>query len=137
MATSLVTGGAGFIGSHLVDALLAEGQAVRVLNDFSTGKRENLRSVEGRVQIIDGSITDAGTVRAAAEGVEVIYHLAALPSVQRSIQDPGPTHEVCATGTLRVLEAARQANVRRLVYAASSSAYGDTPGMVRTADDAV
>jgi UDP-glucose 4-epimerase len=137
MAKCLVTGGAGFIGSHLVEALVGRGDQVRVLDNFSTGKRDNLRAVTGRVEVLDGSITDPAAVRAAANGREYVFHLAALPSVQRSLEDPVTTHEVCATGTLRVLEAAREAGARRVVYAASSSAYGDTPGAVRREEDAV
>jgi UDP-glucose 4-epimerase len=137
MATCLVTGGAGFIGSHLVEALVAQGQQVRVLDDLSTGKADNLESVRGRVQLLHGSITDAAAVRAAVAGSKHVFHLAALPSVQRSVEDPCASHEVCATGTVHVLDAARQAGVRRVVYAASSSAYGDIPGAVRSEDDPV
>jgi UDP-glucose 4-epimerase len=133
----LVTGGAGFIGSHLVEGLLGRGDAVRVLDDLSTGKRANLRGPEGRLEFAQGSVTDPAAVRRAAEGCEVIYHLAALPSVVRSIEDPVSSHEVCATGTVRVLDAARQAGVRRVVYAASSSAYGDIPGALRREDEPV
>src|SRR5438067_1648147 len=137
MAKVLVTGGAGFIGSHLVEALVAAGREVRVLDDFRTGRDENLRPVAGRAEVVRGSITDPDAVRAAAEGVRTVFHLAALPSVQRSVEDPVATHEVCATGTLHVLQAARTAGVRRVVYAASSSAYGDTPGAVRSESDPV
>jgi UDP-glucose 4-epimerase len=131
----LVTGGCGFIGSHLVEALVARGDEVRVLDDLSSGKEANLAGVRGRVEIIRGSVTDYATVRKAVCGREVVYHLAALASVARSIEEPLISHEVCATGTLHVLDASRRENVRRVVYAASSSAYGDTPGMVRTEDD--
>jgi UDP-glucose 4-epimerase len=137
MATSLVTGGAGFIGSHLVETLVAQGQQVRVLDDLSTGKFDNLKHVRAQVQLVQGSITDAAAVRAAVAGCERVFHLAALPSVQRSVEDPYGSHEVCATGTVRVLDAARQAGVRRVVYAASSSAYGDIPGAVRSEDEPV
>jgi UDP-glucose 4-epimerase len=133
----LITGGAGFIGSHLVEGLLARSDAVRVLDDLSTGKRENLQPFAGRVELIQGSVTDEGAVRRAVEGCQAVYHLAALPSVSRSVEEPVPTHEVCATGTLRVLDAARQLGVRRVVYAASSSAYGDIPGAVRHEDEPV
>jgi UDP-glucose 4-epimerase len=132
---SLVTGGSGFIGSHLVEALVARGDDVRVLDDLSTGKEENLAAMRGRVELVRGSVIDPATVAAAVRGREVVFHLAALPSVARSVEEPRLTHEVCATGTLNVLDAARQAQVRRVVYAASSSAYGDTPGAVRTEDD--
>ena len=137
MARFLVTGGAGFIGSHLVDALAGAGHQVRVLDDFRTGRPENLRDAGARVEVVRGSITDPAAVRAAVRGVRAVFHLAALPSVQRSVEDPLSTHEVCATGTLNVLQAARQAGVRRVVYAASSSAYGDTPGAVRSESDPV
>ena len=135
MATHLVTGGAGFIGSHLVDALLLAGHRVRVLDDLSTGRLENLAENENRIEWIEGSITDAGTLAGVVAGVDSVFHLAALPSVQRSVEDPIATHEVCARGTLQVLEASRKAGVRRVVYAASSSAYGDTPGSVRIESD--
>jgi UDP-glucose 4-epimerase len=124
MATCLVTGGAGFIGSHLVDALLARGRAVRVLDDFSTGKLENLEGVLSQIELVRGSLTDPDVVREAMEGVEVVFHQGALASVPRSVADPVSTHQVCATGTLNVLLGARDAGVRRVVYAASSSAYG-------------
>ena len=137
MAWCLVTGGAGFIGSHLVEALVGAGRRVRVLDDGSTGRVANLAGVRERIELVEGSVTDPSAVATATEGVEHVFHLAALPSVQRSVEDPLATHEVCATGTLRVLEAARRARVKRLVYAASSSAYGDTPGAVRTEDDPV
>lgn len=137
MAQCLVTGGAGFIGSHLVAALLTEGHRVSVLDDFSTGKHENLCEVEQRIKITRGSVTDPDTMTRATECVEIVFHLAALPSVQRSVEDPVRTHEVCATGTLQVLRAAQKNGVRRVIYAASSSAYGGTPGAVRTEDDPV
>jgi UDP-glucose 4-epimerase len=132
-----VTGGAGFIGSHLVEHLVSKGHSVRVLDDLSTGKRANLAAVEGKVELVHGSITHLPLVAKAAQGVDWIFHLAALPSVQRSVEEPALTHEVCATGTLNILDAARQAGVKRVVYAASSSAYGDIPGAVRTEDDPV
>jgi UDP-glucose 4-epimerase len=135
MARYLVTGGAGFIGSHLVEALAASGDRVRVLDDFSTGKRENLRAIRGGVELVQGSVTDPVQVREAVKGVEVVFHLAALPSVTRSVEDPVSTHHVCATGTLYVLNAARRASVRRVVYAGSSSAYGDAAGTVRSESD--
>ncbi len=131
----LVTGGAGFIGSHLVEALLVAGHAVRVLDDLSSGRRENLAGAASRVEFVEGSVTDPDAVTAAVAGVGTVYHLAALPSVQRSVEDPRATHEVCARGTLEVLEACRRGGVRRVVYAASSSAYGDIPGAVRSESD--
>jgi UDP-glucose 4-epimerase len=135
MAQCLVTGGAGFIGSHLVEGLLERGHAVRVLDDFSTGKKRNLDGLQDRVEVVTGSITDASVVQAAMKGVHWVFHLAALPSVARSVEDPLSSHQACATGTLHVLQAARLAAAHRVVYAASSSAYGDTPGNVRTEAD--
>jgi len=135
MALHVVTGGAGFIGSHLVERLIAEGVRVRVVDDLSTGKARNLAAVAGQIELITGSVTDRGLLRRVLQGAEVVYHLAAIPSVQRSVEDPETTHLVCATGTLLVLQAARQAGVRRVVYAASSSAYGGTPGAVRRESD--
>ena len=120
----LVTGGAGFIGSHLVEALLAGGNRVRVFDDFSTGLRANFDHLASKPEFVAGSLTDAGAVRQAAEGATVVYHLGAMASVAKSLEDPLRCHAVCATGTLHVLEAARHAKVRRVVYAASSSAYG-------------
>jgi nucleoside-diphosphate-sugar epimerase len=135
MALCLVTGGAGFIGSHLVEALLERGQAVRVLDDFSTGSPANLALVADRIEVITGDLTNLATVREAAEGVAVIYHQGALPSVPRSVADPWTTHQVCATGTLNVLMAARDAGVRRVVYAASSSAYGNSARLPKCETD--
>jgi UDP-glucose 4-epimerase len=119
---ALVTGGAGFIGSHLVEALLARGQRVRVFDDLSTGLRSNLAHL--KPEIVESSLTDAAAVAKATEGVSVVYHLGALASVARSVETPLVSHAACATGTLHVLDAARKAGARRVVYAASSSAYG-------------
>lgn len=132
--TALVTGGAGFIGSALVDRLLAEGARVRVLDDFSTGRRENLGQALDRVELVQGSVTDPADCAAACRGVHLVFHQAAIPSVQRSVADPIRTHDVGATGTLRMLEAAKNAGVRRFVYAGSSSAYGDTPTLPKRED---
>ncbi|HTK75903.1 MAG TPA: NAD-dependent epimerase/dehydratase family protein [Gemmataceae bacterium] len=120
---SLVTGGAGFIGSHLVEALTALGRPVRVFDDFSTGMRKNLEKA-GAAEIVTGDVADPAAVEGAMHGVKVVYHLAALASVARSVETPAVTHRACCTGTLHVLDAARKAGVRRLVFAASSSAYG-------------
>jgi len=125
---SLVTGGAGFIGSHLVDALLKTGRPVRVFDDFSTGLRSNLAHLGDRVEILEGSLTDPAAVARAAQGAGVVYHLGALASVARSVETPAVSHAACATGTLNLLDAARRAGVRRVVYAASSSAYGGSTG---------
>jgi UDP-glucose 4-epimerase len=121
---ALVTGGAGFIGSHLVDALTARGQRVRVLDDFSTGLRNNLAHHGSKIEIVEGSLTDPAAVAKAVAGISVAYHLGALASVARSVEAPLASHAACATGTLTLLDAARKAGVHRVVYAASSSAYG-------------
>ncbi len=123
----LVTGGAGFIGSHLVERLVGEGASVRVLDDFSTGKRANLAPFLSRIELIEGDIRAAETCARACQGVEVVFHEAALPSVPKSLADPVTTHDVNVNGTLHLLVAARDAGVRRFIYAASSSAYGETP----------
>src|SRR5215207_8216675 len=116
-ARYLVTGGCGFIGAHLVAALVGRGHAVRVLDNLSTGRRANLDDVRGEVELVEGCLGDPDAVRAACEGVEVVLHQAALASVARSVAQPGPTHEANASGTLNVLQAAREAGVRRVVYA--------------------
>jgi len=131
--TWLVTGGAGFIGSHLVETLLRMGQRVRCLDSFATGHRRNLEEASAPspadFALVEGDIRDQAACRAAVKGVEVVLHQAALASVPRSIQDPIATHEVNVTGFLNVLWAAREAGVRRVVYASSSSVYGDHPGL--------
>jgi len=132
--TALVTGGAGFIGSHLVDGLLNEGWQVRVLDDFSSGLDENLVGSLPRIELLRGDILDPAILARAVAGVDVVFHQAAIPSVPRSLQEPVRTNEVNITGTLSVLEAARQAGVRRLVFAASSSAYGDTEKLPKVED---
>jgi UDP-glucose 4-epimerase len=124
---ALVTGGAGFIGSHLVDALLARGWRVRVLDDFSSGRERNLEGSLASVELLRGDLREEALLERAVAGAEVVFHQAAVPSVPRSVAEPLRTHEVNATGALRVLESARRAGVRRVVFAASSSAYGDTP----------
>jgi UDP-glucose 4-epimerase len=121
---NLVTGGGGFIGSHLVEALTARGKRVRVFDNFSTGLRSNLESIRPAPEIVEGDLGDAAAVARAVAGVRFAYHLGALASVQRSVENPAATHQACATGTLNVLDAARRAGVARVVYAASSSAYG-------------
>ncbi len=118
---ALVTGGAGFIGSHLVDALLARGDRVRVLDDLSTGRRENLAT---GVELVEGSTVDEDTVTRAVEGVEVVFHLGALGAVSRSVADPRASNAANVDGTLNVLTSARDAGVRRVVFASSSSVYG-------------
>jgi UDP-glucose 4-epimerase len=121
---SLVTGGAGFIGSHLVEALTAAGRRVRVFDNLSTGLAANLAHIRPTPELVVGDLADATAVAKAVAGADVIYHLGALASVARSVENPAASHTACATGTLHVLDAARQLGVRRLVYAASSSAYG-------------
>lgn len=130
----LVTGGAGFIGSNIVDALVRRGDEVVVLDNFSTGKRENLETAGDRVTVVEGSITDLATVQRAVEAVDYVLHQAALASVQRSVDDPITSNETNVNGTLNVLVAARDAGVKRLVYAASSSAYGDTEELPKRED---
>ncbi len=125
--TVLVTGGAGFIGSHLVERLLAEGAHVRVVDDLSTGRRENLADVGGDIELHEASIVDPDVCDRVCSGATWVFHEAALPSVARSVANPRATHEACATGTLNLLSASARAGVRRFVYAGSSSAYGDTP----------
>jgi UDP-glucose 4-epimerase len=128
MQPCLVTGGAGFIGSHLVDDLVASGCKVRILDDFSTGLRSNIAHHGNRIEIVEGTLTDPATLAKAVQGMEVVYHLGALASVARSVESPAVTHAACATGTLLLLDAARKAGVRRVVYAGSSSAYGGNTG---------
>jgi len=123
----LVTGGGGFIGSHLVHRLVEQGRRVRVLDNFATGKRSNLAAVEGKIELIEGDIRDPATCKRACAGIEVVLHEAALPSVPKSVEDPVSSNAVNIDGTFNMLVAARDAKVRRFVYAASSSAYGDTP----------
>lgn len=130
----LVTGGAGFIGSNLVAALVADGSRVRVLDDLSTGSMANLGEVSEDVEVMVGDVRAPDQVRRALDGVEVVYHLAALPRVARSVVDPFGTHLVNVNGTLNVLVAARDAGVRRVVFASSSSVYGDTPTLPKSED---
>jgi UDP-glucose 4-epimerase len=133
---SLVTGGAGFIGSHLVEALTSDGQSVRVFDDFSTGLRENLNHIRPTPDIVTGDLADADAVTKTMTGVGVVYHLGALASVARSVEAPLITHQSCATGTLHVLDAARRCGVRRVVFAASSSAYGGLSNPEGQSEDA-
>ena len=122
----LVTGGAGFIGTNLVRALLDRGDEVRVLDNFATGKRENVQDIADRIELIEGDIRSYHIVRDAVDATDVVFHQAALPSVPRSIKDPITTHEVGTNGTLNILQAARAAGVRRVIFAGSSSVYGNT-----------
>ncbi|MGH9754786.1 MAG: SDR family oxidoreductase [Blastocatellia bacterium] len=122
----LVTGGAGFIGSHIAEALVKRGDRVRVLDNLITGRRENLSRIADKIEFIEGDLRDYATTLRAAEGARVIFHQAAVPSVPRSVAEPALNHDINANGTFNVLMAAREAGARRVVYAASSSAYGDT-----------
>ncbi len=130
----LVTGGAGFIGSHLTAALIARGDRVRVVDNFITGKPVNLESVAGRIELIEADISDANAIQDAFAGVSVVFHQAAIPSVPRSVAEPRLNHEANVNGTFNVLMAARDSGVRRVVYAASSSVYGGTEVLPKTED---
>jgi len=132
MKTILVTGGAGFIGSHVTAELLRRGYAVRVIDNFSTGSRDNLAGVGGNVALVEGDIRSYERTHAAADGVDCVIHLAALPSVPRSVQDPLTTNEVNVTGTLNVVLAARDAGTQRVVVASSSSVYGRAAELPKT-----
>ena len=127
MALHLVTGGAGFIGSSIAEALLTAGDTVRILDDFSSGRRENLESLPGKVEVLEGTIADPAIVARAMKGVEVVFHQAAIPSVVRSVEHPQASMLAGVQGTTVVLDVARHAGVRRVILAASSAAYGDTP----------
>ena len=122
--TALVTGGAGFIGSHLVEALTATGRTVRVLDDLTTGLVANCAHISPAPELVQGSVTDSAAVERAVAGCDTVFHLAALASVAKSVEDPLASHAACATGALTVLDAARRGGVRRVVYAGSASAYG-------------
>jgi UDP-glucose 4-epimerase len=122
---ALVTGGAGFIGSHIARALVEQGARVRIIDNFSTGYEANLDEIGGEIDLINASITNADALKGALEDVELVFHEAAIPSVPRSVKQPTETHDASVNGTFALLLAARDARVRRLVYAASSSAYGD------------
>jgi nucleoside-diphosphate-sugar epimerase len=130
----LVTGGAGFIGSHLVTELVEQGHSVRVLDNLATGSRVNLAHIREYVELLPGSITDPDTAADAVRGCEAVFHQAALPSVARSLQDPLASSEANVTGTLTMLVAARDAGVRRFVYASSSSSYGSNPELPKRED---
>ncbi len=129
MASYLVTGGAGFIGSNICQELVRREESVRILDDFSTGKRENIVGFKDNVELIEGDIRDLEIVKRAMRGVDFVLHQAALPSVERSVKDPLTTTRVNVLGTLNVLLAASEAKVKRVIYASSSSVYGDTPAL--------
>ena len=132
MPRYLITGGAGFIGSNIAHALLARGESVRILDDFSSGRPQNLAGIADRIEIVRGDLRDPDAVAHAVRGVEIVLHQAALNSNPRSIKEPGPTNAVNVGGTLLLLETARQAGVRRVVYASSSSVYGESPALPKT-----
>ncbi|MCA1849695.1 MAG: NAD-dependent epimerase/dehydratase family protein, partial [Acidobacteria bacterium] len=123
----LVTGGAGFIGSHIAQAMAGAGARVRVIDDLSTGHRENVEEIGGRIDFQEASLADEVALRRALEDVELVFHEAAIPSVPRSVKNPAETHVACVDGTFSLLNVARARGVRRVVYAASSSVYGDQP----------
>ena len=133
---AVVTGGAGFIGSHITEELLARGYRVVVVDDLSTGSLENINGLDGlgRLEFIQGSVTDAALLESTLQGAAFVFHQAAIPSVPLSVEHPLPTNEANVTGTLNVLNAARTAGVRKVVYASSSSVYGDTPILPKRED---
>ena len=135
MRTFLVTGGAGFIGSHIATALVERGDRVRVLDNLSMGNVQNLAHVKDRVEFLLGDVADAAAVREAVQGVDCIFHHAALASVPLSVETPLATNAACVTGTVTVLDEARRAGVRRVVYAASASAYGNRPSSPKLETD--
>lgn len=132
MATYLVTGGCGFIGSNIAEYLVGQHHHVRILDDLSTGKRENIASFADRIEFVEGSLLDKAVVEKAVRGVDYVLHQAALPSVPRSIEDPETSNRVNVEGTVVLLRACVEAGVKRVVYAASSSAYGDQPALVKS-----
>lgn len=134
MARYLITGGAGFIGSHIVEKLVVDGHDVRVLDNLSTGKRANVDPFAGQIDMIEADLRDAGAVDSAVNGVDYVIHQAALASVPRSIDDPSTTNQVNVQGTLNVLESARQHDVQKVVYASSSSVYGDSETLPKVED---
>lgn len=130
----LITGGAGFIGSNITKRLVEEGESVRIIDNFSTGKRENIKDISEKIEIIDGDMRDIDAVSKAVRDMDFIVHEASLPSVPRSVKDPLTSNSVNVTGTLNLLNAAREAKVKRFVYASSSSVYGDTPLLPKRED---
>ena len=135
MGRYLVTGGAGFIGSHIAEELVRQGERVRILDNLSTGNRTNFAAFADEVEFIEGDVADGAVVRRAVAGVECVFHQAALASVPRSVEAPLDTNSACVTGTATLLDEARRAGVRRVVYAASSSIYGDQPSASKRETD--
>src|SRR5215203_2368387 len=123
----LVTGGAGFIGSNLADELIKQGAKVSIIDNLVTGFRENLEEIDGSFEFIEGDLNDDEVLRKALQDVEVVFHQAALPSVPRSVENPVETHQACVNATFNLLLKAKDSGVKRVIYAASSSAYGDQP----------
>jgi len=134
MAHFLVTGGAGFIGSNIVIELVRRGESVRIVDNFATGRRENLEEILNKVELIEGDICDGRLMRQAVSGIDYVLHQAAIPSVARSVEDPVTTNKANVEGTLSVLIASRDAGVKRVVFASSSSIYGDSPALPKTED---
>jgi UDP-glucose 4-epimerase len=134
MKKALVTGGAGFIGSHLVDVLVSRGYTVTVLDDLSTGRKENLKNVFDRITFIEGSITDVSVVESVMKGADVVFHQAAVASVPKSIEDPEGTHAINVLGTQNIFKCAAHAGVRRVVYASSCAVYGNAPDVPKRED---
>ncbi len=134
MPEYLVTGGAGFIGGHLAERLVRDGKSVRILDNFSSGREANLRSWGDRAEVIRDDIRDRAVVARAMAGVRVVFHLAAMPSVPKSVADPLTSHDVNVNGTLNVLLAARDARVQRVVFTSSSAVYGDAPALPKRED---
>lgn len=130
----LVTGGAGFIGSHIADGLATQGARVRVIDNLSTGYAENLREIKGDIDFVEASVADEDAVYRALEDVEVVFHEAAIPSVPRSVEDPRLTHTASVDATFQLLLGCRERHIRRVIYAASSSAYGDQPTLPKSED---
>lgn len=127
MGLSLITGGAGFIGSNMARFLLEKGQSVRILDNFENGKKENLAEIADKIELIVGDVRDTDIVKKSVDNIDVVYHLAALGSVPRSIADPATSHDVNVNGTFNMLESSRQADVKRFILASSSSVYGENP----------
>ncbi|HEV8370885.1 MAG TPA: SDR family oxidoreductase [Pyrinomonadaceae bacterium] len=130
----VVTGGAGFIGSHIAGSVAASGAKVRIIDDLSTGHRENIDELSGDIEFIEGSVADLPLISRVLDGAEVVFHEAAIPSVPRSVENPTQSHIASVDGTFNLLLAAREQKVRRVVYAASSSAYGDQPTLPKVED---